>query len=89
LGHGNQFTVDISDTMDTKIESVRCYQTQFPPEKSHVVDRIRGVAMLAGAGAGVAYGEVFVNTRSIVTSDLVKLLRGGVEQLRAVPKPEL
>ena len=30
--------------------------------------------MLAGATAGVPYGEVFINTRSVVTNDLIGLL---------------
>ena len=28
-----QFIVDISETLELKIKSVRAYQTQFPPEK--------------------------------------------------------
>lgn len=75
-GYPSHFTVDISDTMDAKLASVRCYETQFPAEKQHVFERIRGFAVLAGAAAGCAYGEVFVHTRSIVTSDLVKLVAG-------------
>jgi LmbE family N-acetylglucosaminyl deacetylase len=76
-GLSSHFTVDISDTMDVKLASVRCYRTQFPPEKNHVFDRIRGFALLAGASAGVAYGETFVHTRSLVTRDLLQLLSGG------------
>jgi bacillithiol biosynthesis deacetylase BshB1 len=73
----SNFTVDISDTMEQKLASVRCYETQFPPEKNHVFDRIRGFSLLAGAAAGVTYGEVFANTRSIVTKDLMQLLLGS------------
>ena len=76
-GYPSNFTVDITDTMETKLASVRCYQTQFPPEKGQVFDRIRGFGLLAGAAAGVTYGEVFANTRSIVTKDLVQLLLGS------------
>lgn len=75
-GYPNHFTVDISETMDCKLASIRCYETQFPPEKGHVFERIRGFALLAGAAAGVAYGEVFVHTKSIVTGDLLKLVFG-------------
>lgn len=75
-GYSSQFTVDVSDTMDAKMASIRCYETQFPPEKEHVFERVRGFALLAGAAAGVGYGEVFVHTRSIVTTDLVKLVLG-------------
>jgi hypothetical protein len=60
--------------MNTKLAAIRCYETQFPPEKGHVFERVRGFAMLAGAAAGVAYGEVFVHTKSIVATDLMKLV---------------
>ena len=51
-GFPSHFTVDISDTLEAKIVSIQCYETQFPPEKAYVFDRIRGAAMLAGAAAG-------------------------------------
>ena len=70
----SHFTVDISDTMETKIKSVHCYETQFPPAKEHVFDRIRGAAMMAGTAAGFAAGEVFVNTKPIGTNDMMRLL---------------
>jgi LmbE family N-acetylglucosaminyl deacetylase len=76
-GYNSHFTVDISATMEAKLAAIRCYQSQFPPAKKHVFDRIRGFAMLAGAAAGVAYGEVFASTRSIVTQDLLKLVTGA------------
>jgi N-acetylglucosamine malate deacetylase 1 len=71
-GYPSNFTVDISETLETKIEAVRCYQTQFPPGKAHVFDRIRGAAMISGAACGFAAGEAFVSTRPIGTLDLVK-----------------
>lgn len=71
-GFPSQFTVDISDTMEAKIASIKCYETQFPPEKAYVFDRIRGAAMLAGAASGFAAGEVFVSARPLGTTDLMK-----------------
>ncbi|MGE0759242.1 MAG: PIG-L family deacetylase [Pirellulaceae bacterium] len=90
-GYASHFTVDISDTMEKKLDAIRCYATQFPPEKAHVFDRIRGFAMMAGAAAGVTFGELFVHTRSVVTRDLMGLLSGGVAptQWKGVPRPEL
>ncbi len=76
-GFPSHFTVDISDTLETKIESIRCYHTQFPPEKEYVFTRIRGAAMMAGASSGFAAGEVFVNTQLLGTSDLMRLLFSG------------
>ncbi len=73
-----QFTVDISDTLETKLAAVRCYQTQFPPAREYVLDRIRGAAMLAGSGPGFAAGEVFVTVRPLGTQDLVQTVLGSV-----------
>ncbi|MEO8496687.1 MAG: PIG-L family deacetylase [Planctomycetota bacterium] len=71
-GFPSHFTVDISDTLETKIASIQCYATQFPLEKAYVFDRIRGAAMLAGAASGFAAGEVFVSARPLGTTDLMK-----------------
>jgi LmbE family N-acetylglucosaminyl deacetylase len=71
-GYPSHFTVDIGETLEAKLAAVRCYQTQFPPGKAHVFDRIRGAAMLAGAAANFAAGETFVSTRPLGTLDLVK-----------------
>ncbi|MFM9066702.1 MAG: PIG-L family deacetylase, partial [Planctomycetota bacterium] len=59
-GYASHFTVDITETLELKLASVACYETQFPPEKSHVFERIRGAALIAGSAAGVGAGEVFV-----------------------------
>lgn len=72
VGSESQITVDISRTLEKKIASIACYATQFPPAKDHVYDRIRGLAIAAGAAAGCAAGEVFACTRPIATSDLFK-----------------
>ena len=71
-GYPSHFTVDIGDTLEAKLDSIRCYQTQFPPEKEYVYDRVRGAALTSGAAAGFTAGEVFVKTRPIGVSDLVK-----------------
>ena len=71
-GFPSHFTVDISDTLETKVASIQCYETQFPPEKAYVFDRIRGAAMLAGSASGFQAGEVFVSARPIGTTDLMK-----------------
>jgi len=71
-GFPSHFTVDISDTLETKVASIQCYETQIPPEKAYVFDRIRGAAMLAGSASGFQAGEVFVSARPIGTTDLMK-----------------
>jgi N-acetylglucosamine malate deacetylase 1 len=70
VGFDNQITIDISHTIEKKIASIACYATQFPPAKAHVFDRVRGLAVAAGAAAGCGYGEVFACTRPIASKDL-------------------
>lgn len=74
---GHEFVVDIGDTLEQKLEAVRCYQTQFPPVKAHVFERIRGAALLAGAAAGCAAGEVFRGVRPLLAHDLVQFVSPG------------
>jgi N-acetylglucosamine malate deacetylase 1 len=71
---GSHLTVDISGELERKIESVLCYQTQFPPEKRRVVDRVRGLAIAAGAAAGFQAGEVFCTAKPLGCKDLVRTL---------------
>ncbi len=73
---GGHITMDISDTLEQKLESVRCYQTQFPPEKAYVFDRVRAFAMQVGAEAGFQAGEIFYPTRPLGTTDLIQTLLG-------------
>ena len=73
-GYPSHFTIDIADTLEQKLESIRCYKTQFPPAKDYVFDRVRGVAMSQGAAAGFAAGENFVSTRMLGATDMMKLL---------------
>ena len=70
----NSFVVNISDTLSKKLDSIRCYETQFPPEKAHVFDRVRSVAESTGLAAGVAAGETFISTRALATDDLMKVV---------------
>jgi LmbE family N-acetylglucosaminyl deacetylase len=71
------FVMDISDTLEVKLESVRAYATQFPPEKAHVLERIRALALHCGITAGFMAGELFLTTRTLGTRDLMKLTAGA------------
>jgi LmbE family N-acetylglucosaminyl deacetylase len=77
VGAQHQLTVDISKTLDTKLESIRCYRTQFPEEKAHVFTRVESLARATGLAAGFAAGETFSLVRPIGTSDLLKTLKRG------------
>ena len=70
----SHFVVDISDTLEAKLSSVRCYESQFPPEKAHVLERVRAGATLVGALAGLPAGELFFSTMALGTPDLMASL---------------
>lgn len=74
LDAAGSFVHDITETLDRKIESVRCYQTQFPPAKDYIYDRVRGAAIYLGATAGYGAGELFYTTRAVATPDMMQLL---------------
>ena len=73
-GFPSHFTVDIGDTLEAKLASVACYETQFPPAKSHVFERIRGAALVAGTAAHCQAGETFVATRALLAKDMMHFL---------------
>ncbi len=68
--------VDISRTLRTKLAAVRCYKTQFPPEKQHVFSRVENMARHIGPTAGFVAGEMLYSARSLGTKDLMKSLFG-------------
>lgn len=69
---GSEITVDISNELEQKMESIRCYRTQFPPEKERVFARVHAIAVAAGAAAGFYAGEVFETTRPLGCVDLLQ-----------------
>jgi LmbE family N-acetylglucosaminyl deacetylase len=69
---GGQLTTDITGQLSRKIESIRCYRTQFPPEKQDTLVRVENLALAAGAAAGFGAGEIFWTTRAVGCRDLVK-----------------
>lgn len=70
-----EFVFDISDTLDRKLASVKCYATQFPPEKQQVFSRVTIMAQAIGQSVGVAAGEVLTSTQTLATNDLHSFLR--------------
>jgi LmbE family N-acetylglucosaminyl deacetylase len=69
-----QIVHDISDTLATKIEAIRCYKTQFPPEKQSVFERVEILAKNCGLAAGVGAGEVLTLPNPIASKNLFKTL---------------
>ncbi|PQO25505.1 LmbE family protein [Blastopirellula marina] len=68
------FVHDITDCLERKLESIRCYQTQFSEEKAYVFERVKGAAIYLGATAGYGAGELFYTTRAVGTPDMMQLL---------------
>lgn len=71
LGH---FVADISDTLEMKLAAIRCYQTQFPPEKAHLFERASAIAQHYGMVAGFRAGELFASPRTLGATDVMKMV---------------
>jgi bacillithiol biosynthesis deacetylase BshB1 len=84
------FVVDISDTMEQKLESVRCFESQFDADRfERVKHALTGHAITQGSRCGFAYGELFALPSPAGTPDLVKLVTGAKGTSSApVPLPE-
>lgn len=68
--------VDIRETLETKLAAVRCYQTQFPPEKEYVFERLRAMALERGMAAGCAAAERLICPRPPLAANLGPALLG-------------
>lgn len=85
-GCESQFTVDITKSLDRKIAAIECYQTQFPPAKRNILERVRAIAITAGSAAGFSAGEVFASVRPLGICDLVNtVIHGGIASLESAP----
>jgi len=66
--------VDIAGHLETKLQAIGCYASQFPPEKAHVYPRVRAMAETAGVMAGCDAGEVLASSRMPCTGDPLGML---------------
>lgn len=73
---GGHFVVDISATLQIKLDAVRTYKTQFPPGKERVFQMVTGQNQMAGASAGFAAGELLYAATTLGVSDLVQAVCG-------------
>jgi LmbE family N-acetylglucosaminyl deacetylase len=71
---GGQIVVDISSTLAKKLAAIRCYKTQFPPEKEHLFDRVDAADRYLGRSAGVIAAELLISPRPVVMKDLMRSL---------------
>jgi len=73
---GGQIVVDISATLERKLAAIRCYKSQFPPEKEHLFERVDAADRYLGRSAGVAAAEMLISPRPVVARDLMRTLFG-------------
>jgi len=53
------FCIDISDTLDQKIASVKCYESQFVGNSAFVPDMVKTITAYFGSRIGTAFAEPF------------------------------
>lgn len=83
------FVVDISDTFETKLKAVECYESQFDATRfARVKHALTGYAITHGSRCGFAFGELFTLPGPAGTADLVTLVCGAKAASSApVPLP--
>ncbi|MGL4421752.1 MAG: PIG-L family deacetylase [Gemmataceae bacterium] len=82
------FVIDISDTIEEKIASVRAYESQFDAARFAKVEHyIRCANGYTGGRCGFMYGEMFALPTPVGGSDLFQLVNGGKGSLAPVQLP--
>jgi bacillithiol biosynthesis deacetylase BshB1 len=71
----SRFVVDITETLQQKIEAVRCYKSQFGDERFKGLEHyIRSLAGAEGIAAGFRFGELYALPRLIGVTDPIQML---------------
>lgn len=68
------FVADISDTLEVKVEAVRCYATQFPASKVGIYRTLEAMNRYQGLTAGFDAGELFLTYRTLGVTDLMQFV---------------
>ncbi len=63
---------DIGSTLETKLQAIRCYETQFPASKAGLFKAVEAMNRYQGLTAGFEAGEVFMTHRSVGLDDLMR-----------------
>ena len=71
---GGEFVSDISATLQMKLDSIRCYKTQFPPGKQRVFRLVESQAYMLGATAGITAGELLISATTLGIGNVVQTL---------------
>ncbi len=77
--HANPaFVLDISDVWEKKLESIRCYESQFIKGREHLdpqfLDQLRDEAAYWGKTIGVKYGEPYTSREPIGLNGFANLV---------------
>jgi LmbE family N-acetylglucosaminyl deacetylase len=71
----SQFVVDITSTIDRKLEAIRCYASQFDgPRYERIAHHIRSLAGTEGGRCGYLYGELYALPRPLGVKDMIATL---------------
>ena len=74
LSRPGRIIADISDTLQLKLAAIRCYKTQFPPEKEYVFQRVEAAAQFLGQASRVEAAELLTSPRPVPVPDLMGFL---------------
>lgn len=70
-----QFVVDITETLEQKLEAIRCYASQFDGKRFAMLEHyVRSGAGVEGGSVGVRYGEMYALPRPLGVEDMVGML---------------
>ena len=74
------FVIDVTATMEQKLEAIRCYESQFDAARMEMVKHfLSGQAAADGGRCGFKFGELFALPHPVGAVDLVRLVRGSAD----------
>lgn len=76
---GGRFVSDISETLELKLESIRAYKTQFPPNKQRVFQLVESQNRLLGTSAGFEAGEMLISATTLGLKNVFETVCGPKE----------
>jgi bacillithiol biosynthesis deacetylase BshB1 len=71
---GGRFVMDISATIGVKLEAIKAYKTQFPPDKQQIFQLVESQNRYFGNSAGFEAGEMLITTTTLGLDDPVAAL---------------
>ena len=81
--HGGAFVADVTASYAKKVAAVKCYRSQFPPEKERVWRILEGASLFHGASAGFERGELFLSATTVGTTDFLQTVLPSVLPVEA------